>query len=87
MSYQIPATVLTRVVGGELVMLDMQTEKYFALDEIGAQVVDGLKADQDLDAITAKIASEYDADPSQIAQDVEALISQMIEQGLVSQAA
>lgn len=87
MSYQIPDTVLTRVVSGELVMLDMRTEKYFALDEIGAQVVDGLKAEENPAEIAAKIAAEYDADPSQIEQDVEALIAQMMEQGLIARAA
>lgn len=87
MSYRIPETVLMREVSGELVMLDMHTEKYFALDEIGAHIVTGLRDNEAVREITAKLASEYDADPAQIEQDVEALIAQLIDKGLVDQVA
>jgi hypothetical protein len=74
---------LFQEVGGEAVLLDLASEKYFGLDPVGTRIWNLLGEDGDLQSVYEHICSEYDAEPELIASDLLALIGQLAEAGLV----
>lgn len=70
-------------IGDETVLLDLDTERYFSLDGIGAKVwqwiVEGLGTDQ----IEARLIDGYDAPAATIRADLAGLLAQLAEAGLV----
>lgn len=75
--------VLVRELDGESVILDLSNENYFGLDEIGTRMWQTL-----VDAPTIQVAydtllKEYDVSPEQLRKDMEELISQLVDNGLL----
>jgi hypothetical protein len=75
--------VLCQALGGEAVLLDLKSEQYFGLDEVGARVWQLLGENDDLAEIEARLIAEYDAPPDAIARDLRELVEKLIEAGLV----
>lgn len=78
-----PANVLVREVGGEAVLLDLDTEKYFGLDEIGTIVLREVEAGSTLAQTIATIVESYDASEDVVRTDVENLVTALVERGLL----
>jgi hypothetical protein len=83
--YVIPSHVLHREVDGQMVLLDLVTETYFGLDGVGADMVRRL-LEAPFDAALGALIDEYDADPATIRADVERLIDELVNSGLISRA-
>ncbi len=81
--YQCAPEVLFQEVNGEIVLLDLQAETYFGLNETGARVwqllQDGKAGDQLLD----QMLEEFEIDRPQLEADVTELIAQLSEAGLI----
>ena len=74
---------LFQEVGGEAVLLDLASERYFGLDPVGTRIWTLLADDNRLQAVCDALCAEYDADPVRIQDDLIALVTQMAEAGLV----
>lgn len=81
-AFQLPVAVVHRTVGEQMVLLNLATEQYYGLSEVGADMVDRLVSQPFAAAIQALVA-EYDADPERIRADVEALVGSLLEAGLL----
>jgi coenzyme PQQ synthesis protein D (PqqD) len=79
----VPRGVVSRVVGGSTVLLNSQTGRYFTLDEIGTRVWTALLASATIQAALDRLLAEFRADPQQLRLDVESLIADLVERGLV----
>ena len=67
----------------ELVLLNLDTETYFGLDEVGKRMFEVLQHAASFgDAVTALVA-EYDADEATVRADLKALLDRLVENGLV----
>jgi len=75
--------VLFSEVGGELVLLDLEREAYFGLNEIGARIWRLLEAGHDLPVLLDMLEEEYDAGRAQLEAEVGELIRQLQEAGLI----
>lgn len=75
--------VLFQVVGGETVLLDLETEQYFGLDPVGTRIWQLLAEPSPLRSIFRALCNEYDADPARIQADLIALIHDLNRAGLV----
>ena len=73
----------TRTFDGELVLLDLEAGDYFALDEIGVKVWEGIQAGKSLEALAAEIAAEYDVTASKAQADLAALRDDLLARGLL----
>jgi hypothetical protein len=74
--------VLLREVDGEMVLLNLETESYFGLDPIGADIVTRvteLPVTAALRALTAVYAVESDV----LRRDVDDLITSLLDAGLI----
>jgi hypothetical protein len=71
-------------IGGEGVILDLASSTYFGLDEVGVRLWQLLQADPGLQAACSTLFSEYDVELAQLEQDLDKLVGQLVEAGLVS---
>ena len=69
-------------LGEETVILHLTNGAYFGLDEVGTIIWEGLKQKQAPSEIAAQIAAAYDIGPSQAREDVDELITKLLENDL-----
>lgn len=81
-SFEVPPEVLYREVDGQMVLLNLQTEQYFGLNEVGAQIVARLTAMPLQEALVA-LVDDFDVDDAVLRRDVEDLIGQLVTAGLL----
>lgn len=80
----VPASdVHARPFDGELVVLDLKSNAYFGLDEIGARIWSEFAQGFDIDTTVLRLAEEYDAPRSEIDADVRELAEKLVEAGLL----
>ena len=76
--------VLSQVVGGEMVLLDLKNGGYFGLDEVGTRIWQLLQEKGETDYISQKLLEEYDVEEEQLHKDIKELIDKLVEEGLIS---
>lgn len=76
--------VMSQEVSGETVLLDLQSESYFGLDEVGTRVWQLLQEKDDLQGVYDVMLAEYDVEPDQLKDDLEELLGKLSDSGLVS---
>jgi len=81
---EISSEVLTQEVGGETVILDLKSESYFGLDEVGTRIWQLLQEQKDIQTITATMLNEYDVEEEQLEKDIQNLLTQLNKAGIVS---
>jgi hypothetical protein len=64
-------------------LLNTRSNKYFALEEVGAHLWALLKEGKGLKDACQSLLSEYDVEPAQLEQDILELVEHLLENGLV----
>jgi len=80
----VPDGVLSRNLEGESVVLNLQTEKYFGLDEVGTRMWALLTGAGSIQSAYENLVAEYDVDAAQLRADIERLIDELAEHGLLT---
>ena len=83
-SFAIPGSVLVREVGGEMVLLNLDSETYFGLNRSGAEIVARLTS-LPLDVALASLAADFDVDEEVLRRDIQDLVRTLVDAGLVDQ--
>jgi len=76
-------TAMSRDLDGEVVILDIPSGNYFALNEVGALVWDQLEDDTDRETLVTAVTGAFDVDVETAATDIDALLEQLTEAGLI----
>lgn len=76
--------VLVQEVGGEVVLLDLASERYFGLDPVGTRIWTLLDQNQPLQQVLDTLCDEYDAPRERLHEDLLALVAKLAEAGLVT---
>lgn len=79
----VPSDVLVSEVGGESVFLNLKSERYFGLDEVGTQIWKALTASDSIQAAYETLLGEFDVDRDRLRQDMNDLIQKLIGHGLM----
>ena len=79
----ITPNVITRQVGDETVLLDLNRGTYFGLDPVGARIWELICQDRTLAAISEVIVEEYDTTREIIETDLLQLVADLAAQRLV----
>lgn len=79
----VPKHVLVRQIEGESVLLNLQSERYFGLDEVGSRMWASLTTADSIQASYETLLGEYEVDAEQLRRNLEELIEKLIENGLV----
>jgi hypothetical protein len=74
---------LSQEVNGETVILDLDSESYFGLDEVGTRIWQLLQEKDDLQAVFETLLDEYDVEADQLETDINELLEKLVESGLV----
>jgi len=74
---------LSQVVNGETVILDLKSEQYFGLDEVGTRIWQLLEEHGDLQKTLDTMLEEFDVDEDRLKKDLDTLIDKMKENGLL----
>ena len=85
-SFRISKNVMSRQVGNETVILDLETGIYFGLDAVGVAIWELLSKGNSLQRICDDLVAIYDVTPQQLAADVSKLARQLQEKRLISPA-
>lgn len=78
--------VLFQNLDGEAVLLDLASETYFGLNEVGTRVWELLESSRSLGEIATLLQSEYEVESARAESDVLDLATRLIEAGLASAA-
>ena len=81
---QVSPRVLCKVLENEAVLLDLQSGEYFGLNEVGCRIWQLIPAQGSLGAIRNCLVEEYDVSTDQAWHDLEILIAELMQRGLVS---
>lgn len=78
-----PGVMEARISDDELVLLGGETEDYFGLDAIGADVWSRLETPMTFDGLVEALAGDYDAPVAVIAEDLRPVIDTLLDGGLL----
>jgi hypothetical protein len=83
-SIHISKDVLSQEVAGETVLLDLSSESYFGLDEVGTRVWAMLKEGAETSAIVETLLGDYEVGRTQLEADLAELLDQLEAAGLIT---
>jgi len=84
--FSIPEEVLFQNVSGETVLLDLASENYFGLDKVGTRIWMLLNEQKAAGQILESLQEEYEIDRANLEEDVNELLGQLLEAGLIRRA-
>ncbi len=80
----IPPDVLSRELDDEGVLLNLETERYFTLDDVGIRMWQLLAEHGDVETVVAQLLDEYDVDESTLRHDLADLIAELVKANLMT---
>lgn len=78
-----PPDVLIRDLDGESVLLNLNSESYFGLDQVGTRMWHVLTTTDSIQAAYEILLDEYEVEGDRLRQDLMGLVEQLATQGLV----
>ena len=76
-------TVFAQEVDGEMVLLDMQSENYFGLDEVGTVIWQAMQDQRCLKDILLVLMEQYDVKEDILEKDLLTFTHALVENGLI----
>ena len=83
--FSVPTHVLSRSVGDDTVLLDLQQDEYYALGPVGTQVWVLLGEGKGVAAIVDEVAERYGVEHQRVEADVLALLDDMTRTGVLDE--
>lgn len=81
--YQLIENVLFQKVDNETVILEPETGQYFTLDPVGTYMVENLQLGQTFSKVIESVLSTYNTSKTEVENDLQELITNMLSQGLL----
>jgi hypothetical protein len=75
----------TRLVDGELVLLDLRSQNYLSLNRTGAELWPSIVAGIERDELVRQLAYRHDLSIAVAEKDLDTLVAQLREAGLLEQ--
>jgi hypothetical protein len=76
--------VVSRVVDGEAVLLDLASGKYFGLNEVGSSVWEHVQEELAVATLLERLLDEFDVEAPALRSDVDELLAELQSKGLIS---
>lgn len=80
---RIPDDVLLSRLQEESVILNLDSERYFGLDDVGTRFLSVLTTSDSIEAAYQSLTEEYDVDRDVLRHDLVALIQSLLQQGII----
>lgn len=75
--------VMVRRVGAESVLLDLKTERYLGLDEIGSDMWQSLTESESVEAAYQSLLRKFDVEGEELKRDLDEFVQELLSLGLV----
>lgn len=75
--------VLMQKVGDDAILLNLNTENYFALDEVGTRIIDTLQESDSVTQAVQKLVGIYEVDEDKLTKDAVRLVEECEQHGLL----
>jgi len=79
----VPDDVLISRLQEESVILNLDSERYFGLDEVGTRFLSVLTTSDSIEAAYQRLSDEYRVDGDVLRQDLLELVENLINQGIL----
>ena len=79
----VPSHVLVRFLDKESVLLNIETERYFGLDETGTRMWQLVTGSPNIDAAYQELLAEFDVEPELLRSNLMELLSRLVDSGLL----
>ena len=83
MNLKIPDDVMFRILGDEAVILNLASGVYFGLDTVGTRMWQLMSEHGSTDKVVELLLEEYEVEEEHLRGDLDKLIEQLSEKGLV----
>jgi hypothetical protein len=70
----------------EAVILNLDSERYYGLDDVGTRFLSVLNTSESIEAAYEVLRDEYDVDPQSLRQDLLDLTENLLQQGILIRA-
>ena len=80
----VPPHVLVRLLDGESVLLNLETERYFGLDSTGTRMWELATTSPTIESAYKKLIEEFEVEPGVLRSHLTDLLSQLKENGLLN---
>ena len=80
---RVPSDVLISRLQEESVLLNLDNERYYGLDDVGTRMLSALTSSDSVQSAWEQLVDEYDVDREVLRQDLVSLAERLLEQGLV----
>jgi hypothetical protein len=80
---RVPDDVLISRLQEESVILNLDSERYYGLDDVGTRVLSVLTNADSIEAAYQSLLAEYDVDATVLRQDLLALVENLLQRGIV----
>ena len=78
-----PDNVLFRELEGEAVLLNLDNETYYGLDDVGTRMWAVVTTAPSIADVYAALLQEFDVAPDQLESDLRAWLDELLENGLL----
>ena len=78
-----PPQVMSRLVGEETIILDLESGMYFGLDGVGKRIWDAVSEGNTLSETVDIVATEYEVEEDQAAADFVEFANDLLDRGLL----
>ncbi len=75
--------VMSRVLDGDAVLLDLGSGKYFGLNLVGTHIWQALEAGATVAELHAAVLADFDVDAATARAELEALLGDLLARGLI----
>jgi hypothetical protein len=79
----VPEHVLYQEVSGNSALLNLETETYFGLDDVGTQMWEAMEKADTIGAAALALAEIYDAPLETLERDIVTLVAELRQNGLI----
>ena len=83
---RVPDDVLISNLQQESVILNLDSERYYGLDDVGTRFLSVLNTSDSIEAAYEVLRDEYDVDAQSLRQDLLELTETLLEQGILIRA-
>lgn len=81
---RVPDGVLISNLEDESVILNLESERYYGLDDVGTRMLSVLSTSNSIGAAYEQLREEYNVDGEVLRRDLLSLVEQLVAQGLIN---
>jgi hypothetical protein len=81
--YRASSSVVSTGQGEKVILLDLRSEQYYSLDDVGASIWASMTTTPTAEQISEQLAAKYDAPLEEIRHDVDTFVADLIRDRLV----